>query len=96
MTLLPDCFLSKNNKVSGIFIFQKVKQNSVSENKSGNYSSTVALEQSGSETNTESPFQVMLTLDNQNNSGGKLSSGDTGKFYRFCSAVYTLLRILRA
>ena len=56
-----------------------MKQNSISEKKSGNYSSAMALEQSGSETNTESPFQVMMTLDHQNNSGGKLSSGDTGK-----------------
>ena len=55
-----------------------MNQTIASEKKNGNYSSTVALEQSGSETNTESPFKVMLMLDNQVNSGGKLSSGDTG------------------
>ena len=55
-----------------------MKQKEASEKKNSNYSSTVAFEQSGSETNTESPFKVMLMLDSQANSGGKLSSGDTG------------------
>ena len=55
-----------------------MKQKEASEKKNSNYSSAVAFEQSGSETNTESPFKVMLMLDSQANSGGKLSSGDTG------------------
>ena len=41
--------------------------------------STALPDHSGSETNTESPFQAMLTLDKHNICGGKLSSGDTGK-----------------
>ena len=60
------------------YFAKKVKQTIASEKKIGNYSSSGALEQSGRETNNESPFQVTLMLDSQTNSGGKLSSGDTG------------------
>ena len=62
-----------------LLIISKVKPSNASEIKGGNGSSIVALELDGSETNLESPFQVILNLDNQNNSAGKLSSGDTGK-----------------
>ena len=62
-----------------MLIISKVKHSNASEIKNGNGSSNVALELDGSETNIESPFQVILNLDNQNNSAGKLSSGDTGK-----------------
>ena len=54
------------------------EDNSSSNKKNGIYLSPKVLDYSGSEANPESPILALMALDNQN-CGGKLSSGDTGK-----------------
>ena len=77
------------NEVFCIFYLQTHYYSSaVKDTNSGNrnskyLSATKILEQhNGSDTNPESPLPALnLTLNNPNYSGGKLSSGDTGKSF---------------